>query len=190
MDPLRLGQRVARLARSRLTRRAALASGGAGLATALLDRLGVGARADALAQDATPTAADRGRQPATRGPGLDADAGRSRLGLRRARPRRGGGGALVARPGRQLLAAGRPARHAHAQCPLLRGPLRRHPGHRPGRAPAAGPRPGRAADALHDGRSQALPVGLGRPLPGVLRQLLLRVAGGVDGADGPADRTA
>ena len=40
MDPLRLGQSVARVARARLTRRAALASSGAGLASALLDRSG------------------------------------------------------------------------------------------------------------------------------------------------------
>ena len=60
----------------------------------------------------------------------------------------------------------------------------------PSRAPAAGPRPGRAADAVHDGRPQALPVRLGCPLPGVRRQLLLRVDRSLDGPDGAADRTA
>ena len=59
MDPVHLGQRVTRLARSRVTRRAALATGGAGLATTLLDRLGVGP-GRVLAQDATPAAATAG----------------------------------------------------------------------------------------------------------------------------------
>jgi sulfane dehydrogenase subunit SoxC len=53
MDPLRFGQSVARAARSRLTRRAALASGGAGLATALLNRSNLTLPVLA-AQDATP----------------------------------------------------------------------------------------------------------------------------------------
>jgi sulfane dehydrogenase subunit SoxC len=56
MDPLRLGQSVARVARSRLTRRAALASSGAGLASALFDRLDLNASV-AAAQEATPTGA-------------------------------------------------------------------------------------------------------------------------------------
>jgi sulfane dehydrogenase subunit SoxC len=56
MDPLRLGQSVARVARARLTRRAALASSGAGLASALLDRFDRNANV-AAAQDATPTGA-------------------------------------------------------------------------------------------------------------------------------------
>src|SRR5215207_1562135 len=56
MDPLRLGQSVTRVARSRLTRRAALASSGAGLASALLDRLDRNANV-AAAQEATPAAA-------------------------------------------------------------------------------------------------------------------------------------
>jgi sulfane dehydrogenase subunit SoxC len=59
MDPVQLGQRVTRLARSRVTRRAALATGGAGMATTLLDRLGVGP-GRVMAQDATPTAATAG----------------------------------------------------------------------------------------------------------------------------------
>src|SRR5215207_6578455 len=54
MDPLRLGHSAARVARSRLTRRAALASSGAGLASALLDRLDLKAGVVA-AQEATPT---------------------------------------------------------------------------------------------------------------------------------------
>jgi sulfane dehydrogenase subunit SoxC len=54
MDPLRLGQSVARVARARLTRRAALASSGAGLASALLDRFDLNANV-AAAQEATPT---------------------------------------------------------------------------------------------------------------------------------------
>ena len=53
MDPLRLGQSVARVARSRLTRRAAFASSGAGLAGALLGRVGL-SPLTARAQDATP----------------------------------------------------------------------------------------------------------------------------------------
>jgi sulfane dehydrogenase subunit SoxC len=55
MDPLRLGQSVTRVARARLTRRAALASSGAGLASALLERLDPNAKV-AAAQDATPVA--------------------------------------------------------------------------------------------------------------------------------------
>ena len=55
MAPLRLGQSVARAARARLTRRAALASGGAGLASALLGRLDPSARV-AAAQEASPAA--------------------------------------------------------------------------------------------------------------------------------------
>src|SRR3954470_7602177 len=51
MDPLRLGQSVARVARGRLTRRTALASGGAGLASALLG--GRFSPLTAQAQDAT-----------------------------------------------------------------------------------------------------------------------------------------
>ena len=54
MDPLQLGQRVARVARARLTRRTALASSGAGLASALLARPDLTVRA--TAQDATPVA--------------------------------------------------------------------------------------------------------------------------------------
>ena len=59
MDPLQLGQSVARAARSRLTRRAALASSGVGLATALLNRSNLTLPALA-AQDATPTGAQTG----------------------------------------------------------------------------------------------------------------------------------
>jgi sulfane dehydrogenase subunit SoxC len=59
MDPLRLGQSVARVARSRLTRRAALASSGAGLASALLGRVGL-SPLTARAQDATPAATATG----------------------------------------------------------------------------------------------------------------------------------
>ncbi|MEA2515836.1 MAG: sulfane dehydrogenase subunit SoxC, partial [Thermomicrobiales bacterium] len=55
MDPSRYRQIVARLARRRLTRRAALASGGAGLAAALLGTGGP-ARARPGAQEATPAA--------------------------------------------------------------------------------------------------------------------------------------
>jgi sulfane dehydrogenase subunit SoxC len=59
MDPLRLGQfgqRAQRFARSRFTRRAALASGGASVATTLLGRFGAG-RLEVMAQDATPETA-------------------------------------------------------------------------------------------------------------------------------------
>jgi sulfane dehydrogenase subunit SoxC len=56
MDPIRFGQSMARVARARLTRRAALASSGAGLASALLNRLDLNASV-AAAQDATPTGA-------------------------------------------------------------------------------------------------------------------------------------
>src|SRR5215213_4501418 len=56
MDPLRIGQSVARVARARLTRRAALASSSAGLASVLLDRFELPARV-AAAQEATPTGA-------------------------------------------------------------------------------------------------------------------------------------
>src|SRR5262245_4963097 len=56
MDPLRLGQSVTRMARSRLSRRAALASSGAGLASALRDRPDLPTRV-ATAQEATPTGA-------------------------------------------------------------------------------------------------------------------------------------
>jgi sulfane dehydrogenase subunit SoxC len=59
MDPLRLGQTAAHFARTRLSRRAALASGGAGLASALLGSSG-SARARPAVQDATPTAAEPG----------------------------------------------------------------------------------------------------------------------------------
>jgi sulfane dehydrogenase subunit SoxC len=59
MDPLRLGHSVARVARSRLTRRAALASSGAGLASALLGRVGL-SPLTARAQDATPAASATG----------------------------------------------------------------------------------------------------------------------------------
>jgi sulfane dehydrogenase subunit SoxC len=58
MDSLQLnqlGQRAQRFARSRLTRRAALASGGASVATTLLGRFG-NERMEAMAQDATPAA--------------------------------------------------------------------------------------------------------------------------------------
>ena len=59
MDPLRLGQTAARFARTRLSRRAALASGGAGLAGALLGSRGP-AGAHPAVQDATPAAAEPG----------------------------------------------------------------------------------------------------------------------------------
>jgi sulfane dehydrogenase subunit SoxC len=59
MDPLRLGHSVARVARARLTRRAALASSGAGLASALLGRVGL-SPLTARAQDATPAASATG----------------------------------------------------------------------------------------------------------------------------------
>src|SRR5688500_18675462 len=55
MDPLRLGQTAARFARTRLSRRAALASGGAGLAGAFLGSGGP-ARTHPAVQDATPAA--------------------------------------------------------------------------------------------------------------------------------------
>src|SRR5689334_890977 len=55
MDPLRLRQSVTRVARARLTRRAALASTSAGLASALLGRLDRTTRV-APAQAATPPA--------------------------------------------------------------------------------------------------------------------------------------
>ena len=60
MDPLRLGQSAARFARARLSRRAALASGGAGLAALLGARGPTALRA--AAQEATPaaTAAEAG----------------------------------------------------------------------------------------------------------------------------------
>jgi sulfane dehydrogenase subunit SoxC len=59
MDPSRFGRIVSRVARRRLTRRAALASGGAGLAAALF---GVGGPtlARPAAQEATPTASEPG----------------------------------------------------------------------------------------------------------------------------------
>jgi sulfane dehydrogenase subunit SoxC len=59
MDPLRLGHSVALVARSGLTRRAALASSGAGLASALLGRVGL-SPLTARAQDATPAASATG----------------------------------------------------------------------------------------------------------------------------------
>jgi sulfane dehydrogenase subunit SoxC len=59
MDPLRLGQTAARFARTRLSRRAALASGGAGLAGTLLGSRGP-ARAHPAVQDATPAAVEPG----------------------------------------------------------------------------------------------------------------------------------
>jgi sulfane dehydrogenase subunit SoxC len=59
MDPIQLGQSVARVARARLTRRAALASSGAGLASALLGRVGL-SPLTARAQDATPAASATG----------------------------------------------------------------------------------------------------------------------------------
>ena len=55
MDPLRLDQPAARVARTLLSRRAALTSGGAGLAGALLRPRGP-ARAHPAVQDATPAA--------------------------------------------------------------------------------------------------------------------------------------
>jgi sulfane dehydrogenase subunit SoxC len=56
MDPGRLTQIAARLARHRLSRRAALGTGGAGLAAALLGPVGA-ARVGSAAQEATPTVA-------------------------------------------------------------------------------------------------------------------------------------
>jgi sulfane dehydrogenase subunit SoxC len=54
MDPSRFGQIVSRIAQRRLTRRAALGTGGAGLAAALLGPVGA-ARVGSAAQEATPT---------------------------------------------------------------------------------------------------------------------------------------
>ena len=62
MNPPRLGQIgqfAKRVTHSRLSRRAALASGGAGVAAALLGRAGLGPMG-AMAQDATPAAAAAG----------------------------------------------------------------------------------------------------------------------------------
>ena len=97
MDPVHLGQRVTRLARSRVTRRAALATGGAGHGHDAARSTGRGARASAGA-GRHARRGDRGRQSAAGCPGLDANAGRSRVRLWGACPRRGGGGALVAPP--------------------------------------------------------------------------------------------
>ena len=93
---------------------------------------------------------------------------------------------LAAQPGRQLLPSGGSARHAHAQCPLLRDPLRGHPGHRPERAPARWSMAWSSADALHHGRSEALSRRLRDPLPGVRGQFLLGVDGGLDEPHGAA----
>jgi hypothetical protein len=83
MDPLRrsyIGHLAQRVAGSRFTRRAALASSGAGLATALLDRLDLRSKTMA-AQEATPTgavASDGNEPPAVptwmRTPGAPASA--------------------------------------------------------------------------------------------------------------------
>jgi sulfane dehydrogenase subunit SoxC len=56
MDPGRLTQITARLARHRLSRRAALGTGGAGLAAALFGPVGA-ARVSRAAQEATPAVA-------------------------------------------------------------------------------------------------------------------------------------
>ena len=75
---------------SRLTRRAALASGGAGLASALLDRVDLERAWSRPPRTPHPPAGQRRRQSAAGRARLDADAGRPLLGLRRAgsRPRR------------------------------------------------------------------------------------------------------
>jgi sulfane dehydrogenase subunit SoxC len=59
MDPGRFAQRAVRFARHRLSRRAALGTGGAGLAAALLGR-GVQARARPTTQEATPAPSEPG----------------------------------------------------------------------------------------------------------------------------------
>jgi sulfane dehydrogenase subunit SoxC len=68
MDPGRFAQITKRFARRRLSRRAALGTGGAGLASALLGPLGL-ARSRSAAQEATPAAPDA--TPATSEPGAN-----------------------------------------------------------------------------------------------------------------------
>ena len=103
MESFRIATLTQPFRRHRLSRRAALASAGAGLATALLGRVGLSPRT-AWPRTPLPRRRPPGRQPAAERPGLDADPGRSGLGLRRAGPGRGERGPPGARPGRQLLA--------------------------------------------------------------------------------------
>ena len=186
MDPLRLGQSVARVARSRLTRRAALASSGAGLASAFLDRLDLKSNV-AAAQEATPTGAGNAgdnEPPAVpawmRTPGAPSSPYGERAPAEESVVR------LAPNPVVSFSPLAELTRDADAQRPLLRDPLRGHPGHRPERASAPGPWPGRAAHALHDGGSEALPVRLRDPLPGVRGEFLLGVDRGLDEPDSAA----
>ncbi|MGY4293286.1 hypothetical protein ACVWXN_001381 [Bradyrhizobium sp. i1.4.4] len=72
-------------------------------------------------------------------------------------------------------------RHHHAEWTVLRAASWRCSDHRPGAASVDDARPRRAASDLHDGRSQALPVGVAHPLPRMLRQSRLHQALWQDG---------
>ncbi|MGY4416167.1 hypothetical protein ACVWW4_007903 [Bradyrhizobium sp. LB7.1] len=66
--------------------------------------------------------------------------------------------------------------HHHAERTVLRAASRRRSDHRSGSAPVDAARAGRASADLHNGRSQAFPVGIARPLSRMLRQSRLQQA--------------
>ena len=147
MEAFRIATLTQAFRRHRFSRRVALASAGASLSTTLLGRAGLSPRA-AVAQDATPvaeTATGDNLPPDVpawmRTPGAPSSPYGERAPAEESVVRLAPNPVVSFSPLAELHG------HAHAQCPLLRDPLRGHPGHRPERASAPRPWPGRAPDA-------------------------------------------
>ena len=186
MESFRITTLTQPFRRHRLSRRAALASAGASLSTTLLGRVGLSPR-NALAQDATPAAAT------ATGDNLPPDVP-----------------AWMQTPGAPSSPYGERAPAEESVVRLAPNPVVSfspladlHGTLTPnalfyeihfGGIPAIDPSEHRLLvhglverpDALHDGRSEALPVRLGDPLPGVRGQLLLGVDRGLDEPHGAA----
>ncbi len=71
-------------------------------------------------------------------------------------------------------------RDVHAERPAFHDRALRHPGHRPGQAPAGDPRPGEAAPRLHARGARALPDGVAHDLRRVRGQQRADVFQGTD----------
>ena len=151
MESFRIATLTQPFRRRRLSRRAALASAGASLSTTLLGRLGLSPRG-AMAQDATPAAATAtGDNLPPHVPAWMQTPGAPSSPYGERAPAEESVVRLAPNPVVSFSPLAELHGHAHAQCPLLRDPLRGHPGHRPERAPVARPWSGRAPHALHDG---------------------------------------
>ena len=186
MESFRIATLTQPFRRHRLSRRAALASAGASLSTTLLGRVGLSPR-NAVAQDATPAAATATGDnlppnvPAwMRTPGAPSSPYGERAPAEES----------VVRLAPNPVVSFSPLADLHGTLTPNALFYEIHFGGIPAIDPSehrlARPWPGRAADALHHGRPEALPLCLGHPLPGVRGEFLLGVDGGLDEPHGAA----